>query len=330
MRQRRDKWGQVPLVRQTWVCAGRSGWGGGYGGGGVEWVDRGLADEEAEDIAERVAGYVQPVPAGFGIAVLFFFECLAAAGFFAHQLVDGVAAAEPVHDVEQGAPEAGVAEAKDDGEIEGDGEEDAAHGLAADLTLEFLQGGHVQFGIVPEGGAGCAGGVPAPRQGFGGLWLRCGHRARGFGGVGRAGFRQQRYRGVALDEGDVAAGGGAGEEDTLQCKAAEDAAVEVGEDGGDVGGAEIGGDGAEAGGGGARAEGVDEVAAVVEEDAGDLEEALDVGRQSGGGGILRGIRLRGGGGRGGLHWGWFYGVGERVGKENTLRNGKIVIQVADA
>ena len=149
MRQRRDKWGQVPLVGQTWVCAGRSGWGGGYGGGGVEWVDRGLADEEAEDIAERVAGYVQPVPAGFGIAVLFFFECLAAAGFFAHQLVDGVAAAEPVHDVEECVPEDGVTEGGDDGEIEADIENDAADGAAAHLTHQFVKGGHEEFGIVP-------------------------------------------------------------------------------------------------------------------------------------------------------------------------------------
>jgi hypothetical protein len=75
--------------------------------------------------------------------------------------------------------------------------------------------------------------------------------------------------GVALDELDVAAGGGASEKDTLQCKAAQDTAVEMGDDGGEVGGAEVRGNGAEIRGGGALADGVEEVAAVGEEDAGD-------------------------------------------------------------
>ena len=44
--------------------------------------------------------------------------------------------------------------------------------------------------------------------------------------------------GAALDEVDVLAGGGAGEEHALQGGGAQDASVEVGEDGGEVGGAE--------------------------------------------------------------------------------------------
>jgi hypothetical protein len=124
-----------------------------------------------------------------------------------------------------------VAEAWDDGEIEGDGEEDAADGLAAYLALEVVHRGHVQFGIVPEGRAGCARGAPRPGEVPGGLRLRFGRRWQGFGRVG-IGF--ERLPGVALDEGDVAAGGGTGEEDALERDAAEEAAVEVGEDGGDV------------------------------------------------------------------------------------------------
>src|SRR5579863_3769474 len=145
-----------------------SGWGGGDGGGGVERVDRGLADEEAEDLAERFAGHADPVPIGVADAVLLLVECFAAAGFFLHQFGDGVAAAEQDHDVGQGVPEGGVADGWDDAEIEGDGEEDAAHGETAYLTLEVLHGGHVQFGIVPEGGTARAGGVLARWEGFGG------------------------------------------------------------------------------------------------------------------------------------------------------------------
>ena len=63
----------------------------------------------------------------------------------------------------------------------------------------------------------------------------------------------------------------------------------MGEDGGQVGGAETGRDGVEVGGGGALADGVDQVAAVVEQDADGVEEDRDVVGQSGGGVILRGI-----------------------------------------
>src|ERR1700722_13017124 len=66
-----------------------SGRRGGDGGGGVERVDRGLANEEAEDLAERITGYVDPLPCGFGVAVLLVGERCSAAGFFGHQLGDG-------------------------------------------------------------------------------------------------------------------------------------------------------------------------------------------------------------------------------------------------
>src|SRR5271165_4407435 len=135
---------------------GGSGWGGGDGGGGVERIDRGLADEEAEDLAEPVPAHVDPVPAGAADAVLLLGECLLAAGSLLHQLVH--AAAEISHDLEQRVPEDAVAEAWDDGEIEADIEEDAADGLAADLALEILRRGHEEFGVTPAGGAGCAGG----------------------------------------------------------------------------------------------------------------------------------------------------------------------------
>src|SRR5579859_247419 len=128
---------------------GGSGWG--DGGGGVEWVDRRLADEEAQHVAELVAGYVHPVPVGAALAVLLFAERSAAAGFLLHHLVH--TAAEISHDLEQRVPEGGVAEAWDDGEIEADVGEDAADGLAAYLTLEILQCGHEEFGVIPAGGA---------------------------------------------------------------------------------------------------------------------------------------------------------------------------------
>ena len=80
-----------------------------------------------------------------------------------------------------------------------------------------------------------------------------------------------------IDDVDVAAGGGAGEQEALQRGGAQDAAVEVGEDGGEIGGAEAGGDGGEVGGGGAVVDGVEEMAAVAEQDADGVEEQGDVG-----------------------------------------------------
>jgi hypothetical protein len=106
-----------------------------------------------------------------------------------------------------------------------------------------------------------------------------------------------------IDEVEVAAGGGAGEQHTFQRGGAQQAAVQVGEDGGEVGGAETRGDGVEVGGAGAGADGVDEVTAVVEQDAGGVEDDGDVVGQSGGGVILWRIGRVGGrcGGWGEVH-----------------------------
>ncbi len=81
----------------------------------------------------------------------------------------------------------------------------------------------------------------------------------------------------------LAAGGGAGEEDALQCQAAED--------GGDVAGAEVGRDGAEAGGGGALAVGVHEVAGGACGGSGG-EATAEVGETSGIGGSIYGGRVQ--------------------------------------
>ena len=112
-------------------------------------------------------------------------------------------------------------------------------------------------------------------------------------GVGRGGLVLGRVD-TAFDEVDVAAGGGAGEQDAFEGEGAQDAPVEVGDDGGEVVGAEAGGDGVEVGGGGAMADGVDEVAAIGEQGAGGVEQDLDVVGQSGGGVILWRIGRRGG------------------------------------
>ena len=60
----------------------------------------------------------------------------------------------------------------------------------------------------------------------------------------------------------------------------------MGEDGGEVGGAEARRDGGEGGGGGAVADGVEEMAAVAEQDADGVEEDGDVVGQGGAGVIL--------------------------------------------
>ena len=109
---------------------------------------------------------------------------------------------------------------------------------------------------------------------------------------GRAGFRGA---GATHDEVDVFAGGGAREEHALERRGAQEASVQVGEDGGEVGGAETRRYGAEVGGGGALADRVDEVAAVGEQDADGVEQDVDVTGRSGGGVILCGI-WRGGDG----------------------------------
>jgi hypothetical protein len=179
-----------------------------------------------------------------------------------------------------------VAEAWDDGEVQADVEDGAADGVAASLAFEILQAGHVEFGIVPAGGAGEA-------RAFG-----CGNGGLGGGLPGRGVDWCGLYLGrgnAGCGEFDVGAGGGAGEQHAFQSGGAQEAAVQVGEDGGDFGGAEAGGDRPEVGGGGALVDGVDEVAAVGEEDADGMEEDGDVVGHSGGGAILCGI-WRGGDG----------------------------------
>src|SRR6185312_16469918 len=70
---------------------------------------------------------------------------------------------------------------------------------------------------------------------------------------------------------DVSAGCGAREQEALQRGGTQDAAVEVGEDGGEVGGAEASRDGGECGGGGAAVDGGEEMATVAEQDADGVE-----------------------------------------------------------
>ena len=197
-----------------------------------------------------------------------------------------------MHHLVQLVPEGAVAEAWDDGEIRADVGDGAADGAVAHLTIQVLRGGHEEFGIVPGGGAG-------------GALARGGRRRGGLLGFGGWGWLWCWRAGAAVDEVDVSAGGGAGEEHALQGLGAQDASVEVGEDGGQVGGAETRRDGVEVGGGGALTDGVDQVAGVVEQDADGVEDDPDVVGQSGGGVILRGI------GRGGWS-GWVGHVGFHV------------------
>src|SRR5579872_204092 len=130
-----------------------SGRGCGDGGGRVERVDRWLADEEAEHVAQVISFQAQPIPIGAAYAVLLVGECLATSGLRAHQSVDAVAAAEPVHDVEQLVPEGAVAESRYDSKIEADIADGAANRAAAHLTLEVLESGHEELGIIPASGA---------------------------------------------------------------------------------------------------------------------------------------------------------------------------------
>ena len=67
----------------------------------------------------------------------------------------------------------------------------------------------------------------------------------------------------------------------------------MGEDGGEVGGAEAGRDGGECGGGGAVVDGGEEVAAVAEQDADGVEQDGDVLGHGVAGVILRRIGRRG-------------------------------------
>ena len=107
--------------------------------------------------------------------------------------------------------------------------------------------------------------------------------------------------GAADHDVDVAAGCGAREQEALQRGGTQDAAVEVGEDGGEVGGAEACRDGGECGGGGAVPDGVEEMAAVAEQDANGVEDDGDVIGHGGAGLILWRIGRRGWSGYVGFH-----------------------------
>src|SRR5215813_11704322 len=149
----------LPSSECLHVSCDTSGWGGGDGGGWVKPVDRGLADEEAEDLAASIPAWIDPVPGSSGIPVLLVGKCLTAAAFLRHVPAD--VAAEIGDELEQFVPELGVAEAGDDGEVEADLEHGAADGAAARFAFQVLQSWHEEFGIVPAGGAGGARCVPA-------------------------------------------------------------------------------------------------------------------------------------------------------------------------
>jgi len=79
----------------------------------------------------------------------------------------------------------------------------------------------------------------------------------------------------------------------LQRGGTQDAAVQVGEDGGEVGGAEASRDGGECGGGGAAVDGGEEMATVAEQDADGVEDEVDVLGHGAAGLILGRIGRRG-------------------------------------
>ena len=115
-----------------------SGWAGGRcSGGGAEWIDRFLADEEAQNLANSVSFQMQPIQGAAEFAVLLLNEGLLAAGLLPHQVAD--VAAEVMDDLEHVAPEGGGAEAGDDGEIAADLDEGAAERAAAHLKIEILR-----------------------------------------------------------------------------------------------------------------------------------------------------------------------------------------------
>jgi hypothetical protein len=128
------------------LCDG-SGW---AGGRCLEWIDWWFADEEAEDLAEFVSFQMQPVHGAAELPVLLPNEGLLAVGLFLHHSPD--VAAEVMHELEQPVPEAGGAEAGDDGEVAADVGDGAADAATAHLKIEFLRCGHEEFGIVPAWG----------------------------------------------------------------------------------------------------------------------------------------------------------------------------------
>src|SRR5579871_2750060 len=251
-----------------WVRPGSCCGGSGRAGGGGEWMDRRFADEEAEHLADGVGAQIGPVPGGVAAALGLAGEGFGAAGLLQHQRGD--AAAEILDDQEQLGPEGAGAEAWHDGEIEADIDDDAADWAAAHLALELLQCGHDECGKVRAGGLGRG----WPRRFGGGGW-------RAVAGVAHG------------REGEVAAGGGAREQHALEGEGPQEAAVEVGEDGVEIGGAEACGDGGECGGGGALADGGEEMLAEVEQDGDAVEGGADALGHGVARRILRGIGRRG-------------------------------------
>ena len=86
-----------------------------------------------------------------GLPVLLLTERLLPAQFLLHQGAD--TAAMQADAVEQLVPEWTGAEAGHHRQVEADIDQGAAKRAAAHLRLEFLQGRHEQFGIVPTGRA---------------------------------------------------------------------------------------------------------------------------------------------------------------------------------
>src|SRR6185437_4211739 len=98
----------VPCSSARSFCDG-SGWAGGQWRLRVtEWIDRGFADEEAQDLADLVSFQMQPVQGAAELPVLLLNEGLLAAGLLSHH--GGDVAAEVVHDLEQLVPEDAGAE----------------------------------------------------------------------------------------------------------------------------------------------------------------------------------------------------------------------------
>jgi len=152
--------------------------------------------------------------------------------------------------------------------------------LAADLGLDLLQRGQIAgvdrrivLGVLGVEAADLRGERVFDRVGV------------GVGVGGRGGGGADAGRG----HGEVAAGGGALEQQGFERGGAQDAAVETGEDDRNPGGAEQGGEQDEAGRGGTPLDGGGEVAAVFEQDADDVEELGDVRGHGGGVAILWGI-----------------------------------------
>ena len=96
------------------------------------------------------------------------------------------------------------------------------------------------------------------------------------------------------------AGCGTREQHMLQRGGTEDAAVQVGQDGGEVGGTEARRNGGEGRGSGAMADGVEQMAAVAEQDADGVEHKGDALGHGVAGPIRLGLGRRGGPGRGGF------------------------------